>query len=973
MFNGKEYEKVELLLDLETFGADDVSRAFLKVGDILEIAKGPKETEIALEPEIICCYKLSEKEIEAFLNHVHRVKSDGSSAATAELLRCHAFWEYILQHPWEDYSNATKKNFAHNVLLIIDKLCSSTQRGMLPTVQGIVQEFSKSAFFKLVLPEIVENLAKENCISGSFKVVQNVLEHVLNVSPSSGRRVLPMAKVLAESLVNSSCGKSAVDFLEKLSLMVAIAVPGVHADLEAFSWRDLPLLLLSEEIHKDSTKTRTTDLPVIKKEGKEECFHKLKNGVSHFLSKGKCDSKKAMMYRITLKGLCTHKRENSPTTMSIGLQFTVNSEERIDWGSASWLVYGNLLCISCDGSFEQPVWAVVEKVDHEQRVIWVALCGDKTNNISEAEFVIKLQGITDDGKEAHMAESQTFYLSFGPAMDILQHKDSVPFKDFLVHPEANHMCQAEYVRKIEAPPDWGIIFESPPKSHDQDESSVYSLVEDFERMKLSNIKAKLDDTQLDAIDLALKNKVALIQGPPGTGKSFVGVSLVHLLLSMDVPKTFGPIFVVTYKNDAVDHFLEGCLDLSSKPRIVRVGKSSRSEKLEDCLLFNSKFVWSEVLKTQKEKLRSQLRNMQHLVKEAYSKLQGSCVFNADMFIQTATEKQVRELLIESNDQAKVDKLLKERSMDGSYKSHLKGCVRNALGKWLPGQVEFDRFARENGFQERVASHLRSYLFSENIDLHSATCRTKKRKLDQEQENPDDFREPSVEEDERISSALEYEFPDDTQDISDTSTHDTFGERKLIPMDERKVDHFIRCSDETNIWVLNQHARIQLVYALQSLYAEKARMEFLDVSREAQEKHHQYTALRNKHEIDVMRQCEIIGMTVTGAAMRANLLEEIKPSVMIVEEAAEILEGQLVAAIPPSVQHLIMIGDHQQLKPVVQNPRLRKTNNLDVSMFERLVNCKIPFKQLEYQCRMRDDIVDLLRTLKSIRSLKQRRS
>ena len=35
---------------------------------------------------------------------------------------------------------------------------------------------------------------------------------------------------------------------------------------------------------------------------------------------------------LTLKGLCTHKRENSPTTMSIGLQFTVNSEERIDWG-----------------------------------------------------------------------------------------------------------------------------------------------------------------------------------------------------------------------------------------------------------------------------------------------------------------------------------------------------------------------------------------------------------------------------------------------------------------------------------------------------------------------------------------------------------------------------------------------------------------------------------------------------------------
>ena len=37
--------------------------------------------------------------------------------------------------------------------------------------------------------------------------------------------------------------------------------------------------------------------------------------------------------------------------------------------------------------------------------------------------------------------------------------------------------------------------------------------------------------------------LSFMQGPPGTGKSFVGVSLVHLLLSMDVPKTFGPIFV----------------------------------------------------------------------------------------------------------------------------------------------------------------------------------------------------------------------------------------------------------------------------------------------------------------------------------------------------------------------------------------------------------------------------------------------
>ena len=90
--------------------------------------------------------------------------------------------------------------------------------------------------------------------------------------------------------------------------------------------------------------------------------------------------------------------------------------------------------------------------------------------------------------------------------------------------------------------------------------------------------------------------------------------------------------------------------------------------------------------------------------------------------------------------------------------------------------------------------------------------------------------------------------------------------------------------------------------------------------------------------------------------------------MIVEEAAEILEAQLVAVIPPSVQHLIMIGDHKQLRPVVNFHRLKKHHNLDLSLFERLINCKLPYIQLGFQCRMRDEIVDLLRELKIYENL-----
>ena len=38
-------------------------------------------------------------------------------------------------------------------------------------------------------------------------------------------------------------------------------------------------------------------------------------------------------------------------------------------------------------------------------------------------------------------------------------------------------------------------------------------------------------------------------------------------------------------------------------------------------------------------------------------------------------------------------------------------------------------------------------------------------------------------------------------------------------------------------------------------------------------HQQLKELRNQYDIEVMKKCHVIGMTVTGATMRANLLGE----------------------------------------------------------------------------------------------------
>jgi hypothetical protein len=101
-----------------------------------------------------------------------------------------------------------------------------------------------------------------------------------------------------------------------------------------------------------------------------------------------------------------------------------------------------------------------------------------------------------------------------------------------------------------------------------------------------------------------------------------------------------------------------------------------------------------------------------------------------------------------------------------------------------------------------------------------------------------------------------------------------------------------------------------------------------------------------------------------------ILDRLKPSAVIVEEAAEIIEGQLISVLPPTIQHLVMLGDQEQLTPRINCYELTKNNkHLDCSMFERLIRNKMNFTQLGQQCRMQNEIADLLRSLDIYKDLK----
>ena len=111
---------------------------------------------------------------------------------------------------------------------------------------------------------------------------------------------------------------------------------------------------------------------------------------------------------------------------------------------------------------------------------------------------------------------------------------------------------------------------------------------------------------------------------------------------------------------------------------------------------------------------------------------------------------------------------------------------------------------------------------------------------------------------------------------------------------------------------------------------------------------------------------VIGVTTSGAAKYHGLLEHVRAGVLIVEEAGEVLEQHVLTALSSDPKHLIMIGDHQQLRPKIDTYELqvghRNGFDLNRSMFERLVLAKFPFKTLHNQHCMHRSIAHLVHSM-----------
>ncbi|XP_041040924.1 NFX1-type zinc finger-containing protein 1-like [Carcharodon carcharias] len=459
-----------------------------------------------------------------------------------------------------------------------------------------------------------------------------------------------------------------------------------------------------------------------------------------------------------------------------------------------------------------------------------------------------------------------------------------------------------------------------------------------------------DRSQLKALQKALKREFALIQGPPGTGKSFLGLKLVELLLHnqslwQNNDGNHSPILIVCKTKHALEQFLEGILEF--KPTgIARIGGYPRNKKLQ---MFSLEALRRDTL--QKILTPTQRRRFKEL-KEKIESIKEDIMYCCKI-LKLLPEGILHEKELEP--EMKLD--MKEFGLTSIPLDNMEEMV---ILKWLkiPSHL-WPQNGTERGIshrrQEAESNRYFSYCPSDKSPSTEFNCRYRAGEDDEDEVEFDldssDPCDPPCNAEQWAREKFAY--------TTDTDTSDT----DAVRIREYLADQSIMGKEEVwnieDVWELNLDDRWRLYRKWKLAYEEKFQASLNEnlclYEKEAQD----LSELIVEEDIMILKTTDVLGMTTTGAAKYRALLQKIKPRIVIMEEAAEVLEAHVLTTLTPHCQHLIMIGDYNQLKPKLMDYKLGSEYHLDVSLFERMIKNRIPCEQLSHQHRMRPEISQLL--------------
>ncbi|KIV91298.1 hypothetical protein PV10_05849 [Exophiala mesophila] len=424
----------------------------------------------------------------------------------------------------------------------------------------------------------------------------------------------------------------------------------------------------------------------------------------------------------------------------------------------------------------------------------------------------------------------------------------------------------------------------------------------------------LDDSQWQAYREIITKSLSIIQGPPGTGKTFVSKIALQTLVENSKPGD-PPIIIAAQTNHALDQLLRQVSVF--EPNFIRLGGRSTSLEIKKRALFE---------------IRRQER-----IKQIPGGLMGRS--------NSALDKKAKEMLeilepIRSDIRHDKDPFSTERSpatdvlvsLDVLNAQQAKS-LEDGAAQWIsssnkdegPLHIWLDRALHP--FVLRYSQDTFGFEAVEDEDLE----------FEQLRENEDSAGINDEEDMEMLKGPF-------------TSINDKFTVASPTAVDLRKAER--QLDSMNDLWKVPQYLRGPMYSIIRSRAIDAIQRKFVKAAKEYASLVTQ--SLIGKWEQDALylSRARVIGLTTTGLSKYRALISALKPRICLIEEAAEVLEAPVTVACVESLQHLILVGDHQQLHGHCSVQELEgEPFFLAVSLFERLVNNGMPYKTLLRQRRM----------------------
>ncbi|KAL9647259.1 hypothetical protein ABK040_012611 [Willaertia magna] len=708
---------------------------------------------------------------------------------------------------------------------------------------------------------------------------------------------------------------------------------------------------------------------------REDFIQPFKEGISSYLSKDFNPKDISVYVDVKFKlPEATRQGFTYPLTFSFPWR-------KLNWQITKKLTFGSLLCLfpqlekKSNNFYDfdrnvDPIYVTVhDRKDISNGVISVVCCN--------GEDMKKI----DIGKIYLMFESPVYYNSISPVLKAIQetNEDNLAFKKILVDLDKQEM--PKYIANNPKVPIKCIL--------KQELKEKYSdTAVDVSKTWLPDDYSLLDSSQNKSVHHALTNEIAIIQGPPGTGKTFTGLAIVKILL--EYAKNINrPIVCITYTNHALDQFLEGLID--SVPDFVRIGGRSRSENqtLKDRnirdLRYKDMYTTKEYDR-QIHSIASQIRNIHLLLKDERNLLYTICQTYLPNLIREISTKlpiilldkeemyntrKKFEIWLEEDEKRRMDVYKKKLKNGGQFYSNRRNAfaVLNEEDEEDEEEVEYvyemEQVPIEQSSRQGKEENNNTQDYDENEEVKPKNAFAL---LEEDEEDEEDALDNQIikediqnEEDELRENENDF---DDTNFTNVTSSNPFPDLSRIVKENKLKSDILITFIKETEI-LKRYLMKIRNPYVL-----KRRKQLFQNLLNHFKQFLGEllgrlYTKINNIYnmkkeaieQIDykIVSKCKLVGLTSTAAAMHRNLLQRVKAPIYIIEEAAELLECQILATLHKEVQHLIMIGDEKQLRPKVNTYTLEKDHNFAISLFERMVMNNMECQVLTLQQRMRPEV------------------